>query len=112
MDKPLIYKVGVYAPFRQRRYIELMRDKINELRNEVGAHQLNAIALIEKLDHMCDTLIKDDHVTMGKELPEKYYEIIGRVGCIGKATDPDDVWEEEPHCAVREISREEFERDD
>jgi hypothetical protein len=98
-------KVKIEAPFKQREYIKLLKET---------ARSLQGSAIREKLLQMCDVLINDDYRRMSKEIPEKFYEIIGGSSglIVGKCIDPDDVFTEEPQASVREISKEEFENDE
>lgn len=66
--------------------------------------------IVEKLN----VLEQDDVHAMKEQLPTLYCKIVGRYSgfVIGKTTDPDDVFEEEPHSTFVEISEEEFNRDD
>lgn len=106
MSEP-IQRPIVEAPFTQERYIRLMKERLKSLMLS-SSTTLMTEEKINELIYMCDVLIEDNCTTMMRELPEKYYSIIGDSGQVGKTGDPDDVWFEEPDYKMVEITKEEY----
>lgn len=114
MSKPIekIYKPQIQAPFRQRQYLELMKQKV--LAAQTGSYD-EMEELMEEIRGMVDVLIEDDNAQMIRQLPEQYWAIMSNsdsIGQIGSTADPDDMWEEEPYCWIKPITKEEFDRED
>ncbi len=104
-------KVVVEKPHLQMRYLELLKQKVVAAKRGSG-DELEDI--VEKMHGMVDVLINQDYSQMRKALPEAYYEVIGGYTglIVGKTTDPDDLWAEEPNYQIREITKEQFDEDD
>lgn len=95
----------------ERRYINHIKNEVEKIMSTTSDAYVKKQPgnIVEKLN----VLGQDDVHAMKEQLPTLYYKV-GRYSefVIGKTTDPDDVFEEEPHSTFVEISEEEFNRDD
>lgn len=113
MPEEKIYRPVVEKPFLQQRYLEEMKKEARYMQAMTGIITPDERdAFIDKMIHMTGVLMENDYSQMERELPPQYYAIMGSVGQIGKTSDPDDMWAEEPHCWIKPISKEEFDGDD
>ncbi|MNP01710.1 hypothetical protein D3C76_935350 [compost metagenome] len=101
----------VEKPFLQQRYLEKMAQDLRKCQMDLIAEG-KEIPELDRLLHMTGVLIEQDYSQMERDLPPAYYAIMGHVGQIGKTSDPDDMWAEEPHCWIRPLTKEEFDNDD